>query len=111
MLQRQPRSTLFPYTTLFRSLHSGTFGAIGPCRTQSAAHSRGGLLHMRLSCQGKESRPMKRDNAGGGRRGLRATLSPELLEVVRDRYGLGSLNGIVDLGGSSNLNLLVQDGN
>jgi Ser/Thr protein kinase RdoA (MazF antagonist) len=54
---------------------------------------------------------MKRDNAGGGRRGLRATLSPELLEVVRDRYGLGSLNGVLDLGGSSSLNLLVQDRN
>jgi homoserine kinase type II len=54
---------------------------------------------------------MKRDNAGSGRRGLRATLSPELLEVVRDRYGLGSLNGVADLGGSSNLNLLVQAGN
>jgi len=54
---------------------------------------------------------MKRGNAGGGRRGPRAILSPELLEVVRDRYGLGSLNGVVDLGGSSNLNVLVQDRN
>jgi Ser/Thr protein kinase RdoA (MazF antagonist) len=54
---------------------------------------------------------MKSDNAGGGLRGLRATLSPELLEAVRDCYGLGSLHGILDLGGSSNLNLLVDDGN
>jgi hypothetical protein len=54
---------------------------------------------------------MERDNAGGGRRGLRATLSPELLEMVRDRYGLGSMNGVVDLGGSSSLNLLIQDRN
>jgi Ser/Thr protein kinase RdoA (MazF antagonist) len=60
--------------------------------------------------QGKESRRMKRDDAGAGRRGLRATLSPELLEVVRDRYGLDRVNGAVDLGGSSNLNVLIQDG-
>ena len=54
---------------------------------------------------------MKRDNAGGGRRGLRATLSPALLEVVRDRYGLGNVNGGIDLGGSSSLNVLVQERN
>jgi Ser/Thr protein kinase RdoA (MazF antagonist) len=51
------------------------------------------------------------DNAEGGRRGLRAALSPELLTVVRDHYGLGSTSGAVDLGGSSNLNVLVDDGN
>jgi len=54
---------------------------------------------------------MKPDNAGAGRRGLRATLAPALLEAVRDSYGFGSMAGVVDLGGSSNLNLLVQDGN
>jgi Ser/Thr protein kinase RdoA (MazF antagonist) len=54
---------------------------------------------------------MGQDNAGGGRRGLRATVSPELLQTVRDRYGLGSVNGVVDLGGSSSLNLLIQDRN
>src|SRR3989449_4746463 len=35
MIRRPPRSTLFPYTTLFRSLHSGVFqnggeGSAGP---------------------------------------------------------------------------------
>jgi Ser/Thr protein kinase RdoA (MazF antagonist) len=54
---------------------------------------------------------MQRDNAGAGRRGLRATLSPELLEAVRDCYGPVSVSGVVDLGGSSNLNVLVQNGN
>lgn len=53
---------------------------------------------------------MKRDNAGAGRRGLRATLSPELLETVRGSYGLSKMSGGVDLGGSSNLNVRVQDG-
>ena len=54
---------------------------------------------------------MTQDDAGAGRRGLRAILSPALLEVVRDRYGLSSVDGGVDLGGSSSLNLLVQDSN
>jgi Ser/Thr protein kinase RdoA (MazF antagonist) len=53
---------------------------------------------------------MKKDDAAGGLRGLRATLSPELLEAVRDYYGLGRMDGVVDLGGSSSLNLLVRDG-
>src|SRR5688572_31363720 len=30
MLRRQPRSTLFPYTTLFRSLRGGLCGEDGP---------------------------------------------------------------------------------
>ena len=53
---------------------------------------------------------MGMDDAAGGRRGLRATLSPELFEAVRNRYGLDGLAGNVDLGGSSSLNLLVADG-
>ena len=38
---------------------------------------------------------------------LRAEPSPELFDVLRDRYGIESPAGAVDLGGSSNLNLLV----
>lgn len=53
---------------------------------------------------------MDRDDAAGGLRGLRATPSPELLEAVCDAYGLGSVDGVVDLGGSSCLNVLVRDG-
>jgi homoserine kinase type II len=49
------------------------------------------------------------DDAAGGLRGLRATLSPELFEAVRHCYGLDGLAGNVDLGGSSSLNLLVAD--
>jgi Ser/Thr protein kinase RdoA (MazF antagonist) len=51
------------------------------------------------------------DNAASGLRGLRAALSPELLTAVRDHYGLDSMSCAVDLGGSSNLNVLVDDGN
>jgi Ser/Thr protein kinase RdoA (MazF antagonist) len=52
---------------------------------------------------------MNRDDAAGGRRGLRPTVPPELLKAVRDCYGIDSANGAVDLGGSSSLNLLVRD--
>lgn len=47
------------------------------------------------------------DNAGGGRRGLRATPSPELFALLRQAYGIGADGIAVDLGGSANLNLLV----
>ncbi|MBS4197795.1 phosphotransferase enzyme family protein [Lederbergia citri] len=47
------------------------------------------------------------DNAGSGRRGLRAVPSIDLLNSVRDAYNLPISNDIFDLGGSSNLNLLV----
>lgn len=49
------------------------------------------------------------DDAGGGRRGLRALPSARVIEALRERYGIdGSRSS--DLGGSSNLNLLVVDG-
>lgn len=50
------------------------------------------------------------DDAGQGRRGLRATPSPALLAALRDHYGLVPAAGDADLGGSSNLNLRVTDG-
>lgn len=46
------------------------------------------------------------DNAGQGRRGLRARPSPALFRVLRERYGIDA-EGAVDLGGSANLNLLI----
>src|SRR2546430_12506377 len=39
MIRRPPRSTLFPYTTLFRSLETGT-GSVGT----STAHGEGGAF-------------------------------------------------------------------
>ncbi|MGD9890743.1 MAG: phosphotransferase enzyme family protein [Dehalococcoidia bacterium] len=50
------------------------------------------------------------DDAGGGRRGLRATPSDALLAAVHRAYGIGDGLDPVDLGGSSNLNLLVGVG-
>jgi Ser/Thr protein kinase RdoA (MazF antagonist) len=48
------------------------------------------------------------DNAGGGRRGLRATPTALVLAALRERYGIAG-SRISDLGGSSSLNLLVGD--
>jgi len=56
------------------------------------------------------SGPTGTDDAGGGRRGLRATPSDVLLGAVRRAYGLGDGPDLVDLGGSSNLNLLAGAG-
>lgn len=49
------------------------------------------------------------DNAGGGVRGERARPSAALFQAVRHSYGLDGLENNIDLGGSSNLNLLVSD--
>src|SRR2546422_7862331 len=43
MIRRPPRSTLFPYTTLFRS------GYFGPWRTRSLKSSQGGRRSRRIS--------------------------------------------------------------
>lgn len=51
------------------------------------------------------------DNAGGGLRGLRATPSPELFAALHDCYKIDIGNDVVDLGGSSSLNLLVANDN
>ncbi len=52
---------------------------------------------------------MNMDNAGSGLRGLRATLSPELFTALSDHYDIDIGEDIFDLGGSSNLNLLVSN--
>src|SRR5690348_17510076 len=39
MIRRPPRSTLFPYTTLFRSRRTQRVDASHPARNQSTAHS------------------------------------------------------------------------
>src|SRR5438128_10724535 len=40
LLRRPPRSTLFPYTTLFRSMVAGVFGRLMPCFTASPDRGR-----------------------------------------------------------------------
>jgi Ser/Thr protein kinase RdoA (MazF antagonist) len=50
---------------------------------------------------------MGTDDAGNGLRGLRATPSPRLFELLRACYGLDGTDEARDLGGSSSLNLLI----
>lgn len=50
------------------------------------------------------------DNADGGARGLRGVVTDELGRAVADAYGITVGDGIRDLGGSSNLNVRVDDG-
>jgi len=59
---------------------------------------------------GSAHAPTGTDNAGGGQRGLRATPSDRLLVAVNEAYGIACGPALVDLGGSSNLNLLVGAG-
>ncbi len=50
------------------------------------------------------------DDAGRGRRGLRPEPTPDLLAALVDHYAISPHAAVVDLGGSSNLNLRVDDG-
>src|SRR5687768_18124227 len=59
MLRRPPRSTLFPYTTLFRS-HGKVVSALRGrcancecCRQQAVAHGRGGVFRVECRCAGQ----------------------------------------------------------
>src|SRR5256885_4726953 len=44
MIRRPPRSTLFPYTTLFRSVEDGQLEPVSPHPALVVAHSRTGIL-------------------------------------------------------------------
>src|SRR5438105_7282415 len=59
MIRRPPRSTLFPYTTLFRSLVSG---ALQPSEARQTAR-----------CAQPEGRPAGRQRGGGGSRDRKST--------------------------------------
>src|SRR3989442_4594609 len=61
MIRRPPRSTLFPYTTLFRSHSAGRRSCSTASRTKSAAH--GGTHHL-------ERRRLIREEAAERRRTL-----------------------------------------
>jgi homoserine kinase type II len=51
------------------------------------------------------------DDAGGGRRGLRPTVGPDLLRALDHAYGMRpTTDPPTDLGGSVNLNVAVTDG-
>src|SRR3712207_7143486 len=66
MIRRPPRSTLFPYTTLFRSGHVHTFGmnVVGP----EGLHERGTRVVEpvgRRTVNGELARPLERESTEG----------------------------------------------
>src|SRR2546422_4884725 len=46
MIRRPPRSTLFPYTTLFRSAHAGARGELVSFHAHSSAAALRRILHL-----------------------------------------------------------------
>src|SRR3712207_7455208 len=63
MIRRPPRSTLFPYTTLFRSSFRRKHGGAPTCSSAAAADrerarpNRGRLAHRGGSCHGPHAGP------------------------------------------------------
>src|SRR3712207_9036434 len=102
MIRRPPRSTLFPYTTLFRSDAAGDLAAAGGGLADAAVHLRGGrplLLHRRGDGQLEvvDLTDDRRD-AGDGRRRA-GGVGLDGLDPPRDVLGgLGGLLGqLLDL--------------
>src|SRR3712207_7143889 len=58
MIRRPPRSTLFPYTTLFRSLGRGRAG--GPARHLTPRQRRSPAIPPRRSARGEDRRGDRR---------------------------------------------------
>src|SRR5437762_9144556 len=54
MLRRPPRSTLFPYTTLFRSLHAGELGGVDRLRPERPEHEEPGERRSRGEARSEE---------------------------------------------------------
>src|SRR3712207_6896344 len=81
MIRRPPRSTLFPYTTLFRSAGAAGGGGRGRRRGRGPARRRG---HRRVRRRGhpREQRRHRQrgDHPGGARRALRSEGTPSELQ-------------------------------
>src|SRR3712207_8863521 len=75
MIRRPPRSTLFPYTTLFRSGHRAAGAAAGGRRRGAAAGVRAARADRRVAGRHVRREPAVHDGrgggGGGGRRGER----------------------------------------
>src|SRR2546422_11327973 len=92
MIRRPPRSTLFPYTTLFRSLaregvevsRAGVPGETGPTGERLAGGAHRGV-HVGRACL-RHPRQF-RGRGGGGDVGPRAGLSPCPLAAHAQREG------------------------
>src|SRR5688572_31917796 len=74
MIRRPPRSTLFPYTTLFRSQGAAAVAGAGGAAAAGAAHAAplaGGraAARGRIGARGEPRRRIAPDGAGGRRHG------------------------------------------
>src|SRR3712207_9096902 len=81
MIRRPPRSTLFPYTTLFRSGEVGKADARGVavCLRRQAAHE--DEAHLRLVLRrGHAESPLATDDVG-----VHATAADLLADLVNDQ--------------------------
>src|SRR5256885_11082354 len=63
MIRRPPRSTLFPYTTLFRSLFASGAGAPIACLTAALAAAIATLAALMLATQSQRDRKSTRLNS------------------------------------------------
>src|SRR2546422_4431961 len=72
MIRRPPRSTLFPYTTLFRSRRSGAHGGAPDA---AAPQHRAVLLLHGLAARGDSGPHVGADQSGGDRKSTRLNSS------------------------------------
>src|SRR3712207_8639810 len=75
MIRRPPRSTLFPYTTLFRSRGGGGGGALGGVVVRAGAADRGGAQRERQRAPEREARDDRADAEAEDRKSTRLNSS------------------------------------
>src|SRR5258708_15647832 len=63
MIRRPPRSTLFPYTTLFRSDNDDAFGAVAIAVAEVAALDDGNTQGIEIACGNRADRKSTRLNS------------------------------------------------
>src|SRR5258708_34627500 len=83
MIRRPPRSTLFPYTTLFRSLCDARITGEVACDVGL----RGGTLQAQLLCQTERRHPV--DQPEVDHLGVAALLGSDLLERASENLSRG----------------------
>src|SRR2546429_1461964 len=68
MIRRPPRSTLFPYTTLFRSLYSAPHDRLtaqGPTRMRTAGRAADGVAGARTPGDGEDRKSTRLNSSHG----------------------------------------------
>src|SRR3712207_8814165 len=85
MIRRPPRSTLFPYTTLFRSAARWTTST-APCRTSSAGCAGWRSAWTTLTLRRRRPRPEPRDDPLAEHRAHRARSEEHTSELQSRQY-------------------------